>query len=154
MVKFLNVAIRKMREEDLVIVSELAMLANPHAVKEEYCKHIVHELRENPDLSFVAVEDGKVVGYVQADFRGDVAVIEDIAVAKRYQKKGIGRLLLNEVLKALRRKGANVVFVEVHYKCSSAIPFYYKFNFRISGFSQDYFGVGHDAVILKKLIPK
>ena len=39
---------------------------------------------------------------------------------------------------------------EVHYKCASAIPFYYKHGFRMVGFSQNYFGLGHDAMILQK----
>jgi ribosomal protein S18 acetylase RimI-like enzyme len=137
-----------MRKEDLTVVSELAMLANPHATKEDYSKHLSDELRENPDLSFVAVEGERVVG----DVRGEVAVLEDIVVTEEYQRKGIGKLLLDNELKVLKEKGGKVVFAEVHYKCSSAIPFYYKFDFRISGFSQDYFGIGHDAIILKKIL--
>ncbi len=141
-----------MRRSDLDTVSELAMLANPHATKEKYRKHILDELRENPDLSFVAVENGKVVGYVQADIHNDEAVLEDIAVAEEYQVKGIGKRLLNKELKALKRKGAKIVLAEVHYKCASAIPFYYKHNFRITGFVQDFFGIGHDTIILKLVL--
>lgn len=144
--------IRKMRRSDLDTVSELAMLANPHATKEKYRKHILDELRENPDLSFVAVENGKVVGYVQADIHNDEAVLEDIAVAEEYQVKGIGKRLLNKELKALKRKGAKIVLAEVHYKCASAIPFYYNHNFRITGFVQDFFGIGHDTIILKLVL--
>jgi ribosomal protein S18 acetylase RimI-like enzyme len=80
--------IRKMRKEDLMVVSELALLANPHATKEKYSKHILDELKENPDLSFVAVYDGKVVGYVQAALCNDEAVLEDVVVDKEYQGKG------------------------------------------------------------------
>jgi len=58
-----------MREDDLEIVSELAMLANPHAKKEKYREHVADELKENPDLAFVAVAGEKVVGYVQGDTR-------------------------------------------------------------------------------------
>ncbi|MDI6905434.1 MAG: GNAT family N-acetyltransferase [Candidatus Bathyarchaeia archaeon] len=147
-----KIVIRKMRRSDLDAVSELAMLANPHATKEKYCKHILDDLRKNPDLSFVAVENGKVVGYVQADIHNDEAVLEDIAVAKEYQMKGIGKRLLNKELKALKRKGAKIVLAEVHYKCASAIPFYYKHNFRITGFVQDFFGIGHDTIILKLVL--
>jgi ribosomal-protein-alanine N-acetyltransferase len=138
-----------MSEPDLAEVLELAPLANPHAVKEEYRKHIIGVLKENPDLSFVAVKDGKVIGYVQAEVCGSRAVIEDIVVDRTYQGKGVGKHLLKRELQILRRKNVRLVFAEVHYKCASAIPFYYKFGFRISGFQQDYFGVGHDAIILK-----
>ncbi|MDI6690923.1 MAG: GNAT family N-acetyltransferase [Candidatus Bathyarchaeota archaeon] len=77
-----------MRKEDLTVVSELAMLANPHATKEKYSEHLLDELKENPDLSFVAVYNGKIVGYVQADLCNDEAILEDIVVDKEYQGKG------------------------------------------------------------------
>jgi len=147
-----QIVIRKMRENDLDTVSELAMLANPHATKQKYRKHLLDELRENPDLSFIAADNGEVVGYVQADVRNGEAVLEDIAVAKEYQRKGIGRLLLDKELRALKRKGVRIVLSEVHYKCASAIPFYYNHNFRITGFVQDFFGIGHDAIILKLVL--
>jgi len=62
---------RRMVRSDLEAVSELVMLANPYAIKEKYCEHLLDELRQNPDLSFVAIRDGKVVGYVQGELRND-----------------------------------------------------------------------------------
>jgi len=59
-------------------------------------------------------------------------------------------MLLKEELKALRLRGAKIIIAEVHYKCASAIPFYYKHKFRIIGSIQDHFGIGHDAIILKR----
>jgi ribosomal protein S18 acetylase RimI-like enzyme len=141
-----------MRETDLDAVCELAMLANPHAVKEKYSEDILDELRENPDLSFVATDKGNVVGYVLAETHNSDAVLEDIAVAKEYQGKNVGKSLLEKELKVLKRKGVKIVLAEVHYKCASAIPFYYKHNFRITGFVQDFFGIGHDAIILKLVL--
>lgn len=144
--------IRPMQEGDLEAVSELAMLANPFATREEYCQHLLDELREVPDLSFVATIDERVVGYVQAEVHADKAVLEDIAVAGEHQGKGIGTFLLNRELEALRTKRGKTVLAEVHYKCTPAIPFYYKHGFRIVGFKQDYFGKGHDAVMLEKAL--
>ncbi len=144
-----KIFIRKMTGRDIAEVSELAPLANPHAIKEEYKKRIIKVLEENPDLSFVAVKGGKVIGYVQAGVCGSTAVVEDLAVGTEYQGKGVGEKLLRKELEALRRRNVRLVFAEVHNKCASAIPFYYKFGFRIVGFQQDYFGFGHDAIILK-----
>lgn len=144
-----KMTIRQMVESDLDVVSELAMLANPFAVKEKYRNHLSDELRENPDLSFVATVNGRVVGYVQADVHNATSLLEDIAIAKEHQMKGLGRALLEKVLTILRNNKTKIVFAEVHHKCSSAIPFYYRFGFRISGCGQDHFGVGHDAIILK-----
>jgi len=95
------------------------------------------------------LKNGRVVGYVQAEVHNDKAMLEDIAVPKEYQGKGVGKRLLDKELKALKLKGAKIVLAEFHYKCASAIPFYYKHNFRIIGFVQDYFGIGHDTIILK-----
>jgi ribosomal-protein-alanine N-acetyltransferase len=147
-----GILIRKMRESDLDAVSELAMLANPHAIKEKHRKLILNELKKNPDLSSVATDIGKVVGYVLADVHNDEAVVEDLAVAEEYQGKGVGKRLLNKELEILKRKGAKTVIAEVHYKCASAIPFYYKHNFRVAGFMQDWFGTGHDAIMLKLIL--
>jgi ribosomal protein S18 acetylase RimI-like enzyme len=141
-----------MLKSDIGAVSELAMLANPHAVKEEYTEFILEELRKNPDYSLVAVDDEEVVGYAQADIHNNHAVLEDIAVSSEHQGRNIGSSLLDNELKALKNKGIRVVVAEVHYKCAAAIPFYYKHNFRITGFVQDYFGVGHDTIILRLLL--
>lgn len=138
-----------MREVDLEIVSDLAMIANPHAVKEQYQKHVFNELKENPDLAFVAIDGERVVGFVQGDTRGRMTTIEDLAVAEKYQGKGIGSQLLKIEIDALNMRGAEIVAAEVHYKNARAIPFYYEHGFRISECLQDYFGIGHDAFILK-----
>lgn len=138
-----------MCERDLEAVSELAMLANPHAEKEKYRKHVSEELRTNPDLSFVAVEGEKVVGYVQGDVHGDIGILEDLAVAEKHQNKGVGTQLLIKELAVLKNKGQKTVTAEVHYKNSKAIPFYYKHSFRLSGCVQDCFGIGHDAILVK-----
>ena len=147
-----GIVIRPMREDDIEIVSELAMLANPHAEKEKYREHILDELRSNPDLSFVAVSGEKVVGYVQGDIRGAMATLEDLAVAKEYQNKGVGSQLLSVELEALKKRRLKIVIAEVHYRNSEAIPFYYKHGFRLSGCAQDFFGIGHDAIILKLIL--
>lgn len=141
-----------MHKKDIGTVSELALLANPHAVEEKYREHIVDELEENPDLAFVAVDKDRVVGYVQGDTRGSKTTLEDIAVAREYQGKGVGQELLKTELTALKKRGVKMVFAEVHYKNAGAIPFYYKNRFRISGFLQDYFGEGDDAIILKLVL--
>ena len=81
-----------------------------------------------------------------------MTTIEDLAVAENYQGKGIGRKLIRSELDALGARGAKIVMAEVHYQNAQAIPFYYKYGFRISGCLQDYFGIGHDAIILKLVL--
>lgn len=148
----LRVMTRKMRQTDLETVSNLSMLANPHAEKERYKRLIVDLLRSFPDLAFVAVCGGKVVGYVMGDVKDGRGCIEDIAVDVKYQRKGIGKRLMDKGFAALKKGGATVVVVEVHYKQASAVPFYYKLGFRISGCMLDFFGLGHDAIFLERAL--
>ena len=149
-----KINVRKMRDCDLATVSELAMLANPHAEKAKYTAHLEDELKNCPELAFVAVGDGKIVGYVMGEVHGSRAVLEDIVVDKTHQGRGIGGRLLETELGALRTSRAKIVVAEVHYKCASAIPFYYKNGFRISGVCLNFFGMGHDAIVLRLLLAK
>ncbi|MFP3985261.1 MAG: GNAT family N-acetyltransferase [Candidatus Bathyarchaeia archaeon] len=150
-----EVAIRKMKSNDLETVSELAMLANPFAEKEEYRKHLEEELENMAEFAFVAVRDRRVVGYVMGDVHGSHATLEDIAVDKPYQGQGIGTQLLETELKAINKSSrSKIVVAEVHYKCASAIPFYYKHSFRISGVCRNFFGMDHDAIILELILAK
>lgn len=105
MIRYVSHCYPTHREDDLEVVSELAVLANPHAQKERYREHIFDELKDNPDLSFVATIGEKVRGYVQGGVRDDMSTLEDLAVAEDYQNKRIGTQLLGVELEALQTKG-------------------------------------------------
>ena len=75
-----------------------------------------------------------------------------ICICEKYQGKGIGKRLIRPELEALGARGAKIVMAEVHYQNAQAIPFYYKHGFRLSGCLQDYFGINHDAIILKLVL--
>lgn len=149
-----KINVRKMRKSDLEAVSELAMLANPFAEKTKYRKHIEEELESKPGLAFVAVKNNEVVAYVMGDVHNGHGVLEDIAVKVAHQHQGIGTLLLETELKALKKSKSKIVMAEVHYECASAIPFYYKHGFRISGVWRNFFGMKHDAIMLELILSK
>ncbi|MBP0956406.1 MAG: GNAT family N-acetyltransferase [Oscillospiraceae bacterium] len=90
------------------------------------------ELALRHTLFRVSVYDkGKVVA--MARMIGDMGLdyyIKDVVVRPEYQKRGIGRLLINELLKFIRENGVSGtdIFVEL---CAvpDKIPFYEKFGF-------------------------
>ena len=143
-----------MHQNDLGVVSELSVLANPHMEKTRYKNHIVDLMKRHPDLAFVAVYSGKVVGYIMGNIEKGKSWIEDIAVDVNYQKRGIGKQLLKKELTELKKRGAKIVIAEVHHKQTPAIPFYYRYGFRISGYMLDFFGPGHDAIFLERALFK
>lgn len=76
-------------------------------------------------------DGGKIVG--MARMLGDLGLdyfIKDVVVRPEYQKMGIGRLLIDELLNFVRKNGVSGtnIFVEL---CagSDKIPFYEKFGF-------------------------
>ena len=62
-------------------------------------------LRRNPHLSFVAEQDGLIVGAVLCGHDGRRGYLHHLAVSKRYRKHGIGRQLVNACLAKLRQAG-------------------------------------------------
>lgn len=76
-------------------------------------------------------DGGKIVG--MARMLGDLGLdyfIKDVVVRPEYQKMGIGRLLIDELLNFVRKNGVSGtnIFVEL---CAGPdkIPFYEKFGF-------------------------
>lgn len=80
----------------------------------------------------VSVWDGDMI-VAMARMNGDMGLnyyIKDVAVRPEYQGKGIGRRLINELMKFINDNGVNgtEIFVEL---CAvpDKIPFYEKFGF-------------------------
>ena len=145
--------LRRMKTEDISELLEFYMLANPHSNSESIEKWTLDTIRENPDLCYVAEVQGRVIGGVSALMRDkEIGIIDDLAVAPKYQRKGIGSKLLKKAMEELRHKGAEIIALKIHYLCSDSIPFYYKHGFRISGMVQDCFGQKQDAITMNKYL--
>jgi ribosomal protein S18 acetylase RimI-like enzyme len=70
-------------------------------------------LRRNPDTSFVAVDDGRIVGTILAGHDGRRGIFHHVSVLKEYQKQGIGKMLVESAEDALRKEGINKVLLVV-----------------------------------------
>lgn len=66
---------------------------------------ILAYLERNQLSSFVAREEGKLVGAVLGGHDGRRGYLHHLAVAPSHRKLGVGRLLAESVLRALRRDG-------------------------------------------------
>jgi len=62
-------------------------------------------LARNPGLSFVAIDSGTIVGAVLCGHDGRRGYIHHLAVSKEHRRCGIGTVLVDKVLDALRQKG-------------------------------------------------
>lgn len=70
-------------------------------------------LRRNPGCSFVAVLDGGLVGVSLAGHDGRRGYLHHVAVAPDHQRHGIGRMLVDACLTALKAEGIEKVHLFV-----------------------------------------
>ena len=62
-------------------------------------------LERNPDTCFAAEEDGQIAGVILSGHDGRRGYIYHTAVAPDYQRRGVGRKLVDAALEALRDAG-------------------------------------------------
>ena len=94
-------------------------------------KEYLQSLLDRKGMTFlVALINNKVVGGLTAHdlpstyFEANEVYIYDLAVAKEHQRKGIGRMLLDELSKICKKKGESEIFVQSDIADEHALAFY------------------------------
>ena len=106
------------------------------------------ELTNQLALWLVAVEDGVVAGYVGSQTVLQEADMMNIAVADTHRRRGIARLLVEELIRQL---DAYQLTLEVRASNAPAIALYQKLDFRVAGRRPNYYrNPKEDALILRK----
>jgi ribosomal protein S18 acetylase RimI-like enzyme len=83
-----------------------------------------------PELFFVALLDGHVVGSVMAGYEGHRGWLNYLAVLPKYQGQGYGRKLVEKSVAELKKMGCLKVNLEVRKGNSSVIDFYVHLGFK------------------------
>ena len=106
------------------------------------------ELTNKLSLWLVAVEDGEVVGYVGSQTVLQEADMMNIAVADAHRRRGIARMLVEELIRQL---DAYQLTLEVRASNAPAIALYEKMGFGQVGLRKNYYRKPkEDALILRK----
>jgi ribosomal protein S18 acetylase RimI-like enzyme len=66
---------------------------------------VKHFLERNPDLSYVAIDQGEIVAAALCGSDGRHGYIHNLAVRKSHRRQGIGKSLVGRCMFALMRKG-------------------------------------------------
>lgn len=100
-------------------------------------------LLQDPAFGFGAVEVGRrgapLVGFVLARLAAGEAEILTLAVARSHRRAGIGRQLMDAVLRELHAARADALFLEVDETNAPAIALYRRLGFRQVGNRPDYY---------------
>ncbi len=94
----------------------------------------------------VAKEAGVVTGYLIADIYADFAEIDKIFTLESQRKRGIAKMLHNELLKRARENGSEKILLEVRSK-NPARAFYEKLGYETDGIRKNYYK-NDDAVLM------
>ncbi len=93
---------------------------------------------------YVAELDSKVVGYAIGDVKRHLIV--SIAVHPDYRRKGIGKALMNTILKNMH----DYAILQVRVSNKEAIKFYKKLGFIEKELLKSYYIDGEDAILMFK----
>ena len=115
------------------------------------------ELAEDPggdgpgSHAFVAMHRGRLVGYALAWFVEDGVHLMNIAVCKEFQRKGVGRILLEDLIERAVAAKKLVIILEVRAGNKAAHEFYTRFMFIRYGVRRGYYADTHEDAILMAL---
>ena len=114
-------------------------------------KSVESELTNPLSLWLVAVDGDVVAGYVGSQTVMGEADMMNLAVGQAYRRQGIGRRLVEELVRHLRSAGTHSLTLEVRASNDPAIALYNNMGFLQVGKRPNYYSSPkEDALILRK----
>ena len=78
----------------------------------------------NPDLFLIGKEDGKIVAVVIGAFDGRRGYIHHLAVDPDYQRRGYGKILIDELIERFRKKKVHKIHLFIEKTNREVVDFY------------------------------
>lgn len=142
--------VRKMTEQDLdeVMLIEHESFSLPWS-RDSYAG----ELKNHFANYFICDHAGEIAGYAGIWVVFEEAHVTNVAVAKKFRSRGIGKALMQELEKTARFKKATRIFLEVRPSNKVAINLYENLEFIQTGLRKAYYhDNGEDALIMTKFL--
>lgn len=140
------ISFREMRPEDAAAVEEIerASFAVPWSRRAFW-----EEAQNERTVYLVALLEGEIVGYAGAWILLDEAQITNVAVAPEKRGQGVGRRLMEEMMRRAKARGAMRMTLEVRPSNEAALTLYKSCGFHDYGRRPHYYqDNGEDAVIM------
>jgi len=141
-----NILINKMTNEDLEKIKDNLSKDFDNFWDYEILKE---ELNSRTSKYIVAKKSNNIiVGFAGIKIILDEAEIMNIVTKKEERHQGIGKLLLNEIIKISKENNIYLINLEVNAKNTIAINLYKKYNFKEVGLRKKYYNGQDDAVLM------
>ena len=138
----------RMSEEHVPQVAELEKICFSDPWSE---KSVAYELTNPLSCWLVAVEDGRVAGYIGSQTVMGESDMMNVAVHPDYRRRGIAERLVNDLVEALKAFESHCLTLEVRESNDSARDLYAKLGFFQAGLRKSYYrNPKEDALILRK----
>ena len=138
----------RMSEEHVPQVAELEKICFSDPWSE---KSVAYELTNPLSCWLVAVEDGRVAGYIGSQTVMGESDMMNVAVHPDYRRRGIAERLVNDLVEALKAFESHCLTLEVRESNDSARALYAKLGFLQAGLRKNYYrNPKEDALILRK----
>lgn len=117
-------------------------------------KNFIDELEGNQyAYQFVLEHEGAVFGYYGMWIVADSATITKVSVNRVLQNKGLGKILMEDLLSRAQEAGAVYISLEVRVSNEAAIHLYEINGFKNVGIRKKYYADGEDAYSMVKYFP-
>jgi ribosomal-protein-alanine N-acetyltransferase len=148
-----NIIFTPMRIEDLDAVMEIERCS----FREPWSAGLfLHELRipfSKTVLARTQNGSGHVLGYICRWRVGDEVHILNLAVLPQERKNGVGRALVELVLREADEHNARLITLEVRRENAAALALYRGLGFLEQGVRRNYYGHGVDALVMSRTRP-
>ncbi len=150
----IHLQLRPMSLNDLEAVAALEEEVYGPTPQQVWTRNMFYEATTVPGSTWwVAHDRGQVVGFAGAQLAGDGVDILDVVVAPARRREGIARRLLARVTYDGQMLGATSATLEVLDGNEPAQTLYESLGFERVGLRRDYYGRGHDAIVMTAALP-
>ena len=134
----MQLKIRSFLTSDEPYVVDLWHRCNLVVPQNDPIKDIVAKLKVQPELFIVGTIADRIVSTAMAGYDGHRGWVYYLAVDPNYQRKGIGRQMMEKVEHSLRELGSQKINVQVRSSNESVVSFYKQLGFS----NDDVIGLG------------
>lgn len=140
-----KIIFRRMVENDLerVAAIEKEIFSDPWSLNA-----FKTDLNNNMALPIVAEFENNVIGYASLYVVAEEVQIGNFAVATGFRQRGVGKQLMNEILKAAEERECRFIFLEVRESNEAAKSLYKSFGFKSAGLRKDYYSNPREAALI------
>lgn len=142
-----NLSLRPMQMDDLDAIVQIEPVIYSHP----WTRGNFSDSLNSGYSAWVLESGGEIIGYALMMMVLDEAHLLNLSVAKSYQKQGLGRYLLEHMLKIAKNHKAANMFLEVRPSNISAIALYENMGFCEMAVRRGYYPAAHgreDAVLM------